>query len=265
MAKRQAVSASKNRRKKQSAPASNVHAPVDTGQTPASDGLALEGVCPDPGSALWRFTDGLVRQRDTLFKLLDSDDRLSGDSPIDKARASWFANPRGWQPPSHVGSKRRELEAEFHSLLKAAIDEARDGASIAAPAIHTAADAHRKLIDAVVAASNRDRSGELVGNALARHGDAIESLMMYIPPLKSKKTEIPNADIPRLFPGGVPDDPDLVDLVVAIDAEKRLPELERRSGNEIARNLMRGDETKSESLLRKLRRKVESGLIAPVL
>jgi hypothetical protein len=66
-----------------------------------------------------------------------------------------------------------------------------------------------------------------------------------------------SANTSKLFPGGVPRNPDLVDLTARIDAENRKPENERRSNNEIARELThetKGNDKKAKSLLSQVRR-----------
>jgi hypothetical protein len=77
---------------------------------------------------------------------------------------------------------------------------------------------------------------------------------------KSEPEPAPRADRSPLFPKGVPDDSDLVDLVTRLDAERE----PKRSWNKIARELLgesQGNDTRTQSLLRKLRRMRRAGRV----
>ena len=71
-----------------------------------------------------------------------------------------------------------------------------------------------------------------------------------------------SANTCRLFLRGVPVNPDLVDLIARIDAEKAKPQNARRSLNEIAREFtgeIKGDDKKAQSLLSQAQRMKRRG------
>jgi hypothetical protein len=73
-----------------------------------------------------------------------------------------------------------------------------------------------------------------------------------------------SADTSRLFPGGLPDDMDLQDLVIRLDANKSRKPDERKSKNQIAReffNETKECQPKTRTYLRQIRRMSERGEI----
>lgn len=72
------------------------------------------------------------------------------------------------------------------------------------------------------------------------------------------KTSADSADTPKLFPKGLPDDQNVIDLVLLLNDSGN----SKKSQNTIAREFTNGTELNPESLLRKVRRLRDSGDIS---
>ena len=92
------------------------------------------------------------------------------------------------------------------------------------------------------------------------------SLVCPPPGSKAPPTSENSANNSRLFPGGVPDDPDIRDLVVQLDAELGKPKSERRSQRRIAQEFtnetgIEYDGSKAEKLVNQIRTSRNRGKI----
>jgi hypothetical protein len=104
----------------------------------------------------------------------------------------------------------------------------------------------------------RRYSDQSVVAMLAKYSRILGEELRALEPTTTSETI--RADRSPLFPKGVPEDSDLVDLVTRIDAERN----SCTSWNEIARQLLgesKGSAPRSESLLRQIRRMRNDGRV----
>ena len=107
-------------------------------------------------------------------------------------------------------------------------------------------------------------SADYFMDSLVRLLDRISNGIETICEDTSLKVVANSANTSRLFPGGFPKNPDIRDLVIRLDAEKGKPESERRTNNEIARELTgetKDSFPKANSLLTQIRTMKRKGRV----